>query len=336
MKRVHSLAGALAAALVAGVLVAAPLFGGDEEGAATRAARPGDDVRALEQHLFLIGALDRLDLTRAQLAGILAAAEEAEDARRDHEAAMRELLAEEEVAFRAFYEEDLRNTGFSRAVERRTGRLNRRGKAMRKAYFERIGPIEERVIELLTPAQHAALEDLRIGWRRKPGGRGSGKKPAPDPRREREAEIRGELKKIHRAEYGSLGPIGRLLVRPGAVEAIEGRLGRGGGGARSILASSPGPAPAVDGNAARVAELRADINLLNLINGLNLAPAQIDRILEANAGAVVLEAGARTGPSPRSPAAFRTKAGATYRRGLTAAVDRACAGAGIGKEELRR
>ncbi len=226
------------------------------------------------------------------------------------------LLAEMSAALAAFSREDSFNQGFSPAVERRTARVNRQAKEVREAGAERLLELEKQAAGLLGEAQLEFATSFKPGKKgrsavgnrpakgRKAGARGDRKragghrggvvrrgmrKDGFNPRiagGERLVAAREELAVINSRLHPRLSPIGRFLLHPTAVEPLC-----------DITATRPNqnlrdavdvfeygtrecPARVYDVGKAEVADLRAEINNWNLINGLHLSGQQIGEIVE--------------------------------------------------------
>ena len=305
-------------------VVLAVLLCGPAAMAAGDESEPGAEVRALEAQLRSLRLLNVLELSEAQSRSFLDAAEEmtAVTTRARREAAV--LAAAEASAYAAFYEEACANVGFSPSVEKQTAEAHRRAKALNKRYCEVANRVADQALSCLSPAQKQAMahfEQLAAGQRFRADG-------------QQERELWTELREIHETRSGALTPVAHLLVTPGIAGCLRARARIRSGaepedtampaGARGLLPDLSDP------NAVRVAELRQDINLVNLANGLNLTPDQME---------VIVAACKRQGTVPQpEPAAlhFDTSKGRDYRHRLRQAVKRVQAGRDLRLTQQRR
>jgi len=103
------------------------------------------------------------------------------------------------------------------------------------------------------------------------------------PGRER-SQVAGEIHRIIAARYGEAGPLAQHLFRERMLPVLAERAGV----APFTLPPPEATGRTVTGDLAPVKEeiaaLKADINLLNLMNGLNLTPAQLAAIRKAASG----------------------------------------------------
>lgn len=259
--------------------------------------------------------VDRLDPSPAQASRLLELAQEAAARTERYRQELTALAAEQLPAFQALYAEAVRNVGLTPEVERQVKRLTRREHDLEKRYLEEIAIYAAQAREALSPEQVTAIEQMRdaVGKRgdrpsqrlmqpRSGANSRSGTNPrfgtrpragARGPQDGREARILGELRELRQSKNGDPGALGMLLMSPYLVAALGGSpaSARAAGDrdevAVDLAPGAPGrgrPFP-FEPRAAMPAELlslRRDITLVNLINGLNLTPRQIDQVLAAN------------------------------------------------------
>ncbi|MEW6746421.1 MAG: hypothetical protein AB1486_27075 [Planctomycetota bacterium] len=106
----------------------------------------------------------------------------------------------------------------------------------------------------------------------------AGAGPVTPKETETEQEIRKELREIHREKYGEASPLGHLLASPALHEAWAARYGPH----HQLVGveEAPRSAAAVD-EEARILELRREINLLNLMNGMVFTRDQLTQLAAA-------------------------------------------------------
>ncbi|MHC4341207.1 MAG: hypothetical protein ACYSX0_13470 [Planctomycetota bacterium] len=130
------------------------------------------------------------------------------------------------------------------------GGLNKQLKKLQAEHLGRLSGIEKRAGAVLTGKQR--------------------NKYLPRPPTDAAGKVRAEIQRIHGEHYGTLSKLGRWLLIPGLAEALESRAeGRGG-----KLPKPRGP----EGLRREVKELRGEINLWNLMNGMHFDKAQLKKI----------------------------------------------------------
>jgi len=232
-------------------------------------------IQPLVAEIVALRAVNAMNLSPQQSQKLLDVAKRAQAVWSEYRERMREVLREQVEAFTAFRAEDLLNVGFTPETERRTSVANLKGKNLTKWLSDSLTPLAEEAASILTDEQRSIAEqmhsaDLRFALRARllPNLKRSNREPDPV------AEIRKELAEILRAEYGEITPLGRFLLNPALVSVLERRLG---------LPASP-VQPLFDREFLElertVKTLRADINSLNLINGLFMMPEQLERLRE--------------------------------------------------------
>ncbi len=279
--------------------------------------KPQDEIRALERQVAALGVLHRLGVTDDQARVLYDLARAAAQLEAGYRERLCTVCADQVIAFTVFRKEDIANVGFTPVVERMTHETNERGKALTKEFFGAITRLEAQAS--LDEAQRRQLERLRAkdlaAFLAPRDGRNG------DRESSELTETREELEEIHKAEHGSLGPVGRLLVFPGILEALAARIGQ------TIAA------PAVERDRAgteAVRALRDDINLLNLINGMNFSAEQLDGLAQQ----ARLAADQRTRTAPES--GLDPALAESYRNALTKALTALRAGQDPDRDDLRR
>ncbi|MGQ9462945.1 MAG: hypothetical protein ACUVTP_07920 [Candidatus Fervidibacter sp.] len=232
-----------------------------------------EQIQPLVAELSALRAVNAMNLSPEQARDLLAIAKQAQSIWSEYLQRMKEVLREQIEVFTVFYAEDLLNVGFTLETERKTALANLKEKNLKKWLSDSLSPLCDEAGKVLTEEQRSIAEQVsstnlrsvlrtRLLPSRKQADR------IFDPI----AEIREELAAIYRAEYGEITPLGRFLLNPALVSALERKLG---------LPPSP-IEPLVDkefiGLEREVNVLRADISMLNLINGLYLSSQQVEQL----------------------------------------------------------
>jgi hypothetical protein len=248
-------------AFIAGLLFAAgAAFCAEND----EADRLRDEIRDLNQEIQSYRTADRLQLRHDQMRELLPLVREARDTAERHAEEWRRVLEKQKVAFTAFKAEDLRDAGFSAEVEKRASEAEHEGREVKKKFYDRINELEKKAEAVLNEPQR---QELRGRWRQSEGS---------DAHRQELDQIRRDLEEIHHEHYGSIGPIGRFLVSSSAENLLENRLVVA---EKSDTPEAKNPERTDVSRTVRrlekeVGELRSDINLLNLLNGLHLSAQQ--------------------------------------------------------------
>ena len=239
--------------------------------------------------------IDGLRLSRSQARRLVPIAEEAAALYLEAYEAEARLLPEMLETYGEFAREDSLNRGFTREVERRTGRVHGREIQLRDQTAEQLLALEERAGKVLSSSQRERLSDFP--WKQRPAGnrfanRNTRRRPksAEQLRREAQAqrlrEAHEEMRAVHKDRHPHAGPIGRYLLHPfGAERLCKIRGGR----TPAIIAeaaevlrhgTSECPLELVAEQNAELRCVRAQINNWNLINGLHLSEDQIGQIVD--------------------------------------------------------
>ena len=234
---------------------------------------------------------DEIHLARGQARKLIPLAEEAAGLYLEAFEQQAQLLPQMVETFSRFAEEDRLNQGFTPELERTTSRLNQQSKRIHENLAEQLTAIEADALKVLTrqqrervstsdrearPERERSRRDARPlrGFQR--NGNDSG---------QRLHAAREELRELRRKRHKQAGPIGRLLLHPRASERLceVARVDPS-----TILCeafetytrgTSESPLDAIEQQMAQVAELRAEINNWNLINGLHLSGNQVSAIV---------------------------------------------------------
>ncbi|MBI4243910.1 MAG: hypothetical protein HY606_07460 [Planctomycetes bacterium] len=257
-------------------------------------------IDRLQKEIYILSIFDRLNLTKNQLDRLCSIAEEAQQLTIDFKNDILPILKEQKTAYEKFKEEDIRNTGFTTETEKATAVSNHLGKMREKNFFDKINVLEEKTQDLLTDEQleiinslrdcRKTLKDLpailrernkilmqRQNINNKEEEHGSintgledGSCKSDDDSASSPAE---RLRQYHQEKYGSIGPIGRLLVQEEIVTIISRKIGK------TVKTAAKESADELHRYKKEVDELHTDISLLNLLNGLNLSRDQIQRLI---------------------------------------------------------
>jgi hypothetical protein len=265
-------------------------------------------IRPLLSEIAALRAVNAMQLSQEQARELLSIAKRAQAIWSEYRERMKEVLREQVEAFSAFKSEDLLNVGFTPETERRTAVASAKGKNLSKWLADSIAPLAEEAEKILTEEQcsvAAQMHSAELGSVLR-----TRLSPSPLSRKQSDrifdpvVKIREELAAIIRAEYGEITPLGRFLLNPALVSVLERKLG---------LPPSP-IQPLVDSEFVElertVKTLRADINMLNLINGLHLTPEQLKRLHEI---ATVANGYMAEEPSTVDPAVFNELVNALQR-----------------------
>ncbi len=278
-----------AAVLLIGLLLPHPFLRGEDGDPSllrAQAARERHADRARE-------LIDRLDLSRLQARRLVPIAEQAAALHIEAYEGEAQLLPDMLEAFAEFAREDSLNQGFTRDVEQRTARLNRRAKEVRERLAEQLIALEEQASKVLEPSQRENLDSVSqkprsVGERvRRTDARSrarAAQRQRAEARRRPLHEARQELSALYRRLHPSVGPIGQCLLHPFGADRLckiaRVRTPETLSAAADVLrhGTSEYPIELVERQKAEVRKLRAEINNWNLINGLHLGADQTQRI----------------------------------------------------------
>ncbi len=234
-----------------------------------------EQIQPLVAELVALRAVKAMQLSPEQAHKLLEISKKAQAVWSEYRGRMREVLREQVEAFTAFRAEDLLNVGFTPETERKTAVANLKGKNLTKWLSDSLAPLAEEAASLLTDEQRSIAEQMHsanLGTVLKARLLLASKRMNSNS--DLVAEIRRELAEIRRAEYGEITPLGRFLLNPALISVLERQLG---------LPASP-IQPLLDSEFIElertVKTLKADINILNLINGLYMTPEQLRQLHE--------------------------------------------------------
>jgi hypothetical protein len=274
--------------------------------APVRAETPTEQVRKAQtrherQAANAQQAVRELALSREQAQRLLPLVEQAAALHIESYEWEAQLLPEMIEAYADFAREDQLNQGFTKDVERRTGRVHRQAKEAREEITEQLLALEEEAAESLTPTQIELLETFHPGRWHGGGGiaRGAGKqvrdriawKRRNDRLEDRLTRARGRLKEHVQGIHPRLGRVGEYVLHPAAAEIIceAGGFRPSNRMREAVHVYTHGkpdyPIALALSQKAEVNRLKAEINNWNLINGLNLNRDQIERIVRLYAAA---------------------------------------------------
>ncbi|MBI4025666.1 MAG: hypothetical protein HY360_11850 [Verrucomicrobia bacterium] len=266
-----------------------------------------EELRHLKQRLNVLLILNHLNADQRQLRTLYECARAAREVQcqfLDREA---ETIKRQEEAFEAFKIEDIANQGFSPKTERAAASAEHDGKKQRKRFFDTINAIEEDARQTLTAEQQAMIEEWKLDgppekflFRKNHPGAGKKAEKDTDEKKQEIVRLQKEMQTIFKGKYGAIGPVGRLLICEETLPILAGKLGDKEG-----AANPAGTSEEMRARIRHVAELQADINLLNLLNGINFSAEQMTQLmtLAEKAGQMRGEkTGAKRGPKPETVA----------------------------------
>lgn len=271
-----------------------PAFADDpqDELAARIEARQQREATATQRRLT------QLQLSRSQARRLLPIVEQAALLQAEWYETQTQLLPDMVAAFTAFGAEDRLNQGFSRAVEARTGKINRQETDAREDLNKQLIALEEKAAKVLTPQQRTISAPASFA----PASQRRERIAAatPDSPDERLADLRKELEALNALRHPQPGPLARCLFHAAAYEPlceVAGKpLSRTLQRARSVYEKGTVEQPLVSAEQQRaeISRLRKEINNWNLINGLQLDQRQIEQIMAlcAEAAGAALPKGA--------------------------------------------
>lgn len=234
-----------------------------------------EQVQPLVAELAALRAVKEMQLSPEQAQKLLEISRKAQAVWSEYRERMREVLREQVEAFAAFRAEDLLNVGFTSETERKTAVANLRGKNLTKWLSDSLAPLAEEASNLLTDEQRSIAEQMHstsLGTVLKVRLLPVSKRANSNS--DLVAEIRRELAKIYRAEYGEITSLGRFLLNSALVSVLERQLGHPTSPIQPLLDSEFLELERT------VKTLRTDINILNLINGLYMTPEQLRQLHE--------------------------------------------------------
>ena len=264
-----------AAAAIIGWVVSWPALAEDRPADPVGAARAQQERETARAEQFLSG----LQLTPAQAKRLLPSVEKGAELYLRRYETEAELQPEMIEAYTAFAAEDRANEGFSREVEKRTGRVHGREVEAREQLAQELAALEQQAARVLTKEQREWVQSL------------DGLKPAGRVRRvansdnERLGALREALRALEARKHVPIGPLGKFLMHPPSYEAICTLAGRQPSeavrraGAVYRDGTEACPREQFEERQAELQRLRKEINNWNLINGLYLSREQIDKLV---------------------------------------------------------
>ncbi|MDD2710472.1 MAG: hypothetical protein PHV34_21040 [Verrucomicrobiae bacterium] len=240
-------------------------------------------IGQLSEEIVVFQLVAKLQLSRDQAQKLLPLVAQARSLGEKYHREQQPLLGAQLNVFGAFLAEDMRDAGFSPGMEKKVWELERRGLEDGKRFAELLNILELKTSEVLKGQQEQWLEaarqpaDLRLFFATghavgEPGGAGR-------PSRDQAEQVRAELAEIYREKYGSIGTTGHFLLAPGLTACLERQVGMKRDGVVFLEQKNLWHANA--GILKKVRDLRSDINLVNLINGLHLTREQMKTIAVA-------------------------------------------------------
>lgn len=252
-------------------------------------AGKSSEWQQLRRDLQTLQLLEQLKLSETQCRQTLTAALEVEEIKRTHASWRKEHLQEMVDVFSQFRDEAEANRGFSDALERRTARLDHAEHDARDESIRRIQGIEERVNGLLTIRQRELIENFSPSRRSVKGARRGGRLSSRtgDELTWDDSSLERVVKEMDwlTSKRPRLGTIGRLLLSSQAIVYLREtpsfwRLKPSIRARRTVPVLRPVPVDVSSAKLERQAMLvRHDINLLNLVNGLDFSQAQVSGLL---------------------------------------------------------
>lgn len=232
----------------------------------------------LMHELVAIKALNAMRLSPDQMERLLSIVHAAQALEGNFRKRLRTVLKEQLDAFTAFRREGMINLGFTPTVEQRTAKADSESRELRKKFAKAIAALVEELETVLTPEQQAIAEQadhLPLQWVLGHCSYSADGMTQVDL----VGQLRSALTETRYSRYGHLPPLGRFLLNPSLLSALEWRLGSAPPSVSflPIMLSEDNKLAKLERN---VRDLYADINLLNLVNGLNLTAEQVNGLNE--------------------------------------------------------
>lgn len=137
------------------------------------------------------------------------------------------ILKEQEVAYKDFRDDDIKNIGLDPKLEKRAGQAEHKGKEAMKRFCENVNEVEAEIAKLLTNDQRDMLQNADVSAETL-GKYFRARKKSPDgklpsskellAKKPKNSETISELEEIRAKEYGAVGGIGRLFMQPTVLE----------------------------------------------------------------------------------------------------------------------
>lgn len=212
-------------------------------------ADPVEQMKSLEKKCATaLKCLKTLKLTKEQMTALLPICGKIREGMADYNRKRLAILQEQEVAFSEFKLQDITNMGFTKDVEKRTSQASAKEKSLNEEYLKMMDTIDAEICKVLTSEQAAILNP---------------------PSKPEENKLKQELKQLEGKEKKASGIT--AFFTDCYLPELFGKVT----GVRTEVVEACGCST----SEARVKELRRDINLLNLINGMNFSPEQIKVVI---------------------------------------------------------
>ena len=226
-------------------------------------------IRRLQRDVECLRLMIELGLSASQKAQLTPIVREAMAAERDYEQAVADLTPEMLEAYGDLKTQAQENAGFTDDVTERAEDCSRLGRGLRLPLREELTELEGQVRAVLTPKQLALVGNYqpRRSKHLGPGGTQSRKSRSGPGRRRREMGQGG--RGGPREEWTT---IQNLMLCPVSLSLLDPQA--------QAAETLPLDHPETQAAMARVHDLETDLRILNLVNALNLAASQMQRLVE--------------------------------------------------------
>lgn len=253
-------------------------------------------IKNFEDKMYILAVLDKLNASPAQINLLWKHNAIVQDICKEYQTNKINILKEQIEAFEHFKKEDYKNVGFSEKVEKSAAEAKNKEKESFKKYTEKVNSISKEAECLFTTEQNTVFSlnrrDIIEQYMQKHGVKKKENLKENQPREvSKEKAIIQQITEIHKDQYGELNPLSRFLTSPVLYEILSKKKQIDSisdsntnhlktSNEKDIikptekiiaLQTSEESSEELEN---RVDEIRADINLLNLLNGLNVTPEQ--------------------------------------------------------------
>lgn len=258
-------------------------------------------IKSAEDRIYTLAVFDKVKPSQAQLQNLVPYMTRMHILHEDYDKERISALREQVVVFAEFKKEDIKNVGFSERVEKAAANANNKNKELQKNYYDKANTLAAEAQSVFAPEQIKVIQNPNkrvivesflnkndVGKKYK---KAVNKNVYTQPSKEK--VLKDELGKIHKDEYGEQSEYAKFLDSSALWDTVCKKLGTGA----PKISSSPNKINTLNGEEKlilidgmdddivsleeKVQELKADINILNLVNGLNISSEQAKQIIES-------------------------------------------------------